>query len=146
MDTSTDDRPLVDEEIWRAWIQKGKLREEATARKLKKLVRIALAILALGTVFYLLAVRQRVASFWFEALAVSRTSVGSEHRRADRWNKPQLNVSSGDAIDLMTEPGRGLLVGRLPEMGGSAPATSSLLRTSPVRLRSAKMERIPKVL
>jgi hypothetical protein len=57
MDTSTDDRPLLDEEIWQAWIQKRKLREVATARRLKKLARIALALLAVGAVFYLLVVK-----------------------------------------------------------------------------------------
>ena len=57
MNTSTDDRPMLDEEIWRAWIQKCKLREETTARKLKRLARTALTTLAVGTVFYLLAVR-----------------------------------------------------------------------------------------
>ena len=56
MDTSTADRPLLDEEVWRAWIQKRKLREEATARKLKQLAKIALLLLAVGVVFYLLVV------------------------------------------------------------------------------------------
>jgi hypothetical protein len=55
MDTSTDSRPVLDEEVWQAWIQKRKLREEATARKLKKLVGIVLAIVALA-VFYLLLI------------------------------------------------------------------------------------------
>ena len=56
MDTSTADRPLLDEEVWRAWIQKRKLRGEATARKLKQLAKIALLLLAVGVVFYLLVV------------------------------------------------------------------------------------------
>jgi len=56
MDTSTADRPLLDEEVWRAWIQKRKLGEEATARKLKQLAKIALLLLAVGVVFYLLVV------------------------------------------------------------------------------------------
>jgi hypothetical protein len=60
MQTSTDDKStvnVVDEEIWRAWVQKGKLREQATARKLKLLAGIALVLLALGGAFYFLAVR-----------------------------------------------------------------------------------------
>jgi len=56
MDTSMNDRLLLDEEIWQAWIQKSKLREEATARKLKRLAQIALLLLAVGVVFYLLVV------------------------------------------------------------------------------------------
>jgi hypothetical protein len=54
MDTSTNERPLLDEEIWQAWIQKCKLREQATARKSKKLAGIALLLFAVGAVFYLL--------------------------------------------------------------------------------------------
>jgi hypothetical protein len=57
METSTDDRPVLDEEIWQAWIQKCKLREEATARKVKKLAGIAFTILAVGAIFYLLVIR-----------------------------------------------------------------------------------------
>ena len=48
---------IVDEEIWRALLQKGKLREEATARKAKVLGGIVLVLLAFGSAFYLLAVR-----------------------------------------------------------------------------------------
>ena len=54
MDNSMNDRPLLDEEIWQAWIQKRKLREEATARKLKQLAKIALLLLAVGVVFIFL--------------------------------------------------------------------------------------------
>jgi hypothetical protein len=60
METSTDDKSkvnVVDEEIWRAWVQKGKLRDQATARRLKLLAEIALVLLALGGAFYFLAVR-----------------------------------------------------------------------------------------
>ena len=57
MYTATDDAPVVNEEIWRAWVQEGKLREEATARKAKVLGGIVLVLLAFGSAFYLLAVR-----------------------------------------------------------------------------------------
>jgi hypothetical protein len=57
MDTSTDDRSVENEAIWRAWVQKGKLREEAIARKLKRLASIAFTILAFGGTFYLLVLR-----------------------------------------------------------------------------------------
>jgi hypothetical protein len=56
METSIDRRPVLDEEVWHAWIQKRKLREEATARKLKKLGGIVLDIGAFGAVFYLLLI------------------------------------------------------------------------------------------
>ena len=57
MDISQNDKPLLDEEIWQAWIQKCKLREQATARRSKKLAGLALALLAFGAVFYLLVIR-----------------------------------------------------------------------------------------
>jgi hypothetical protein len=57
IDTSMDDRPFFDEGIWQAWVQKGKLREEETARRLKKLARIFLPLFVVGAVFCLLVVR-----------------------------------------------------------------------------------------
>jgi hypothetical protein len=52
----TEDQPVVDEKVWRAWLQKGKLREETTARKAKVLGGIVLVLLAFGSAFYFLAV------------------------------------------------------------------------------------------
>jgi hypothetical protein len=49
--------PVLDEEVWRAWLRKGKLREEATARKAKVLGGILLALLAAGGTLYLLVVK-----------------------------------------------------------------------------------------
>jgi len=57
MDTSTNDQAVVNEEIWRAWVQENKLSEEATARKLKLLAGIVLFLLVLGSAFYFLAAR-----------------------------------------------------------------------------------------
>lgn len=57
MYTEIDDAPVVNEEVWRAWVQKGKLREEATARRARVLGGIVLVLLAFGSAFYLLAVR-----------------------------------------------------------------------------------------
>jgi len=57
MNTSTDDRPLLDEEVWQAWIQKRKLREEAAVRRSRKLAKIGFLLLAVGAVFYLLVVK-----------------------------------------------------------------------------------------
>ena len=56
MDTCTKDQTLITEELWRAWVQKGKLRDKATARKAKVLGGIVLVLLAFGA-FYLLAPR-----------------------------------------------------------------------------------------
>jgi hypothetical protein len=61
MDTSTNDQAVVNEEIWLAWVQNNKLREEATARKLKLLAGIVLILLSLGSAFYFLAGRYLLA-------------------------------------------------------------------------------------
>ena len=45
MNASKNDQVEVDEEIWRAWIHKGKLRDQASARRGRILVTIALVIL-----------------------------------------------------------------------------------------------------
>jgi hypothetical protein len=50
------DQPAVlDEEVWRAWLQKRKLREEAAARKAKMAGGIVLILLAIGCAVYRLA-------------------------------------------------------------------------------------------
>lgn len=53
MGTLISNGPVVDEAVWLAWVQKGKLREQAAAKKLKFLAGIAFALLALGGAFYL---------------------------------------------------------------------------------------------
>lgn len=55
MYTSADDQPVLNEEIWRAWAHKNKLRQQATARKYKRAGGIALGLLALGAAIYLIA-------------------------------------------------------------------------------------------
>jgi hypothetical protein len=57
MDTSIDDQAILNDEVWRAWDQKRKLREEKTARKIKIRAGIILALLAVGSAIYLLAIR-----------------------------------------------------------------------------------------
>jgi hypothetical protein len=57
MSTETEPHAVVDEAIWRAWIQAGKLREAATARKAKLFGGIVMVLLAMGGAFYLFAVR-----------------------------------------------------------------------------------------
>ncbi len=45
METPTGDRPALDEKVWQEWVQKTKLREQATARKLMTLARMGLAMI-----------------------------------------------------------------------------------------------------
>jgi hypothetical protein len=57
MPATTQHQPgVVDEKVWRAWQQRGKLRDQATAQKAKMLAGIV-ALAAIGSAFYLLAVR-----------------------------------------------------------------------------------------
>jgi hypothetical protein len=58
MYTATNEGSVVNEEIWRAWVQKGRLRDQAKARRGRVLGGIALIILALGIAYYFLASRQ----------------------------------------------------------------------------------------
>jgi hypothetical protein len=55
MHTSKNDEPIVNEEIWRAWVQKGKLLDQAAARRGRLLGGIAVITLAVGAAFYFLA-------------------------------------------------------------------------------------------
>jgi len=57
MDNPRDDNSAINEELWRAWVEKGKQREKATARKAKVFAGVALIILSLGVGFYVLTVR-----------------------------------------------------------------------------------------
>jgi hypothetical protein len=57
VDTSTEDQSVISDELWRTWDYKGKLREEATARKMKAIVVIVLALVAIGSGLYFLAIR-----------------------------------------------------------------------------------------
>jgi hypothetical protein len=57
MSTATDDAPVLNEKVWRAWIEKGKLRDQAIARRARVLGGIVLSLLACGSAIYLLAVR-----------------------------------------------------------------------------------------
>jgi hypothetical protein len=57
MNASRNDQIAVDEEIWRAWVHKGKLRDQASARRGRILIKIALVILTVGLAFYFLSAR-----------------------------------------------------------------------------------------
>jgi hypothetical protein len=48
----SDETPEVDEEIWHAWIQRGKLQEHATIRKLRAAAGIVMVLLGVGSVYY----------------------------------------------------------------------------------------------
>jgi hypothetical protein len=55
--TSNKDTALTHEEIWSAWVQKGRLLDQAIARKVRVLG-IALFIVALAIALYVFALRQ----------------------------------------------------------------------------------------
>jgi hypothetical protein len=57
MKTSNEDTALLHEQIWTAWVQKGRLQDKATARKSRVAV-ITLFILALAAVLYMFAIGQ----------------------------------------------------------------------------------------
>ena len=51
------EEPVVDQQIWRAWVQRGRQREQVTGRKTIVLAGIVFAAASVGSVFYLLASR-----------------------------------------------------------------------------------------
>ena len=53
----SETEPVVNEEIWNAWVQKGRDSEAATNRKLRSFLGIVVVLLALGGAYYRLAVR-----------------------------------------------------------------------------------------
>jgi hypothetical protein len=57
MDPSNGDNSVISEEMWRAWSEKAKQREKATARKAKVYAGVVLIFLVLGSGLYLLTVR-----------------------------------------------------------------------------------------
>jgi hypothetical protein len=57
MAITTEDTPVLDEAVWLAWVEKGRLREEAAGRKARVLGRIVFILLAFGSALYLLARR-----------------------------------------------------------------------------------------
>lgn len=54
MATANKDAPVVNEEVWCAWVERGRLREKETARKAKVIGGITLIALTLGGALYLL--------------------------------------------------------------------------------------------
>jgi hypothetical protein len=44
--------PVVDEDIWRTWVKKGRLHEQAGVRKFKLVAGIGVVLLALGSAYF----------------------------------------------------------------------------------------------
>ena len=57
MNTYQEDQTAATEERWRAWVQKGKLRDAAAARKLRAVAGVVIALFAAATAAYLIVVR-----------------------------------------------------------------------------------------
>ena len=55
MSTATATTPVLDEAAWKAWLEKGKRQQRATARKAKVTGGIILVLLAIGSAFYFFA-------------------------------------------------------------------------------------------
>lgn len=53
--TNVNEPPRLDEAVWNAWVQKTKLRELRTARKMKISGAVILSIAAIAAAFYRLA-------------------------------------------------------------------------------------------
>jgi len=56
MDTLIQQSPELDEKVWRGWLEKRRLREQAAARKMKMAGGIVLAVLVLGAAAFRLFV------------------------------------------------------------------------------------------
>ena len=57
MHTAMDVTPVVDEEIWSSWVQKGKQQEQATARKAKIVIGVMLVLLAIGGAYIVMGAK-----------------------------------------------------------------------------------------
>ena len=53
MHTYKEDQTAMHEELWRAWVQKGKLRDAAAARKLKVVAGLVVGLAAAAAAVYL---------------------------------------------------------------------------------------------
>ena len=57
MNTYTEDQAAMREELWRAWVQRGKLRDAAAARKLKVVGGLAVGLAAGAVALYVMLAR-----------------------------------------------------------------------------------------
>lgn len=48
-----DEPPVIDEQLWREWVLKGKQREKASIRRFMVVAAISFVLLAAGSMFYL---------------------------------------------------------------------------------------------
>lgn len=48
-----DEPPVIDEQLWREWVLKGKQREKASIRRFMVVAGIGFVLLAAGSMFYL---------------------------------------------------------------------------------------------
>ena len=53
----TEDTPVLDEAVWLAWLEKGRLREKEARRKANLIGRVVFILLAFGGAYYLMALR-----------------------------------------------------------------------------------------
>ena len=58
MNTYREDQTTTREELWRAWVQKGKLRDAAAAWRLKAVAGIVIGLFAASTAVYIMIARQ----------------------------------------------------------------------------------------
>jgi hypothetical protein len=57
MDTSESDKSVLNEEVWKAWVEKGRVLDRAAARQGKVLGGIILSIVTVGLGVYFVAMR-----------------------------------------------------------------------------------------
>jgi type IV secretory pathway TrbF-like protein len=50
-----DEPPVIDEQLWREWVLKGKRQEKASIRRFMVVAGIAFVLLAAGSMLYLFA-------------------------------------------------------------------------------------------
>lgn len=57
MDAYTNDERVIHEDLWRRWVHHGKMRRQATARKLKIVAAFVLGLLVVGSAIYINVVK-----------------------------------------------------------------------------------------
>ena len=50
-------KPVLDEAVWLAWLEKGRVREKEAGRKANVIGRVVFILLAFGSAYYFLALR-----------------------------------------------------------------------------------------
>jgi hypothetical protein len=57
MSPTTTEQAVLNEAVWQAWIEKGKRREQATARKFKLVAGVVLPFVILVVAFYFFSIK-----------------------------------------------------------------------------------------